>query len=58
MAVVVAADDVEAATAALTAAGETVLSIGMVEAGPRGCTVAGSAGTWSARDAWSATHTA
>jgi phosphoribosylformylglycinamidine cyclo-ligase len=56
MAVVVAAADVEAATSALTTAGETVLTVGTIETGQRGCTVIGSAGTWSARADWTATH--
>jgi len=42
---------------ALTTAGETVFRIGRVDAGTRGCTVRGSVGTWSAREAWSSTHT-
>jgi len=42
----------------LTAAGETVFRIGEVVAGDRGCTVTGSQGTWSARDAWEARHLA
>ena len=37
-------------------AGETVFTIGRVEAGPRGCTVSGSAETWWARSGWTATH--
>jgi phosphoribosylformylglycinamidine cyclo-ligase len=40
----------------LTAAGETVYRIGQIEQGQAGCTVNGSAGTWSAREDWSATH--
>jgi phosphoribosylformylglycinamidine cyclo-ligase len=48
--------DVEAVTATLEAAGETVFAIGAVEAGERGCTVRGSTGTWSAEADWSATH--
>jgi len=40
----------------LETAGETVFRIGHVEAGETGCTVTGSAGTWSAREDWSATH--
>lgn len=40
----------------LEAAGETVHRIGLIEAGQAGCTVTGSAGTWSARESWSATH--
>lgn len=58
MAAIVAADEAEAAAAALTEAGETVFRIGRVDAGPRGCTVTGSDGTWSARGAWTATHAA
>lgn len=54
MAVVVSADTVDAITEALAAAGETVFRIGAIEAGARGCTVRGSAETWSAREAWSA----
>ena len=56
MAVIVAADSADEVAAALTAAGETVFAIGKVEAGTRGCTVSGSAETWSARAGWSATH--
>ena len=40
----------------LEAAGEIVHRIGLIEAGKTGCTVTGSAGTWSAREDWSATH--
>ena len=56
MAVIVAAEEVEQVAEALGDAGETVHRIGMVEAGSRGCTVRGSADTWSAREDWSATH--
>ncbi|WP_343521287.1 phosphoribosylformylglycinamidine cyclo-ligase [Sphingomonas sp.] len=56
MVAVVAADQADAAAHALEAAGETVHRIGTIEAGQRGCTVAGGAETWSAREAWSATH--
>ncbi len=56
MALVVAEDDVKDVTEALEAAGEKVARIGRVEAGPRGCTVAGPAGAWSARSDWTATH--
>ncbi|WP_156678669.1 phosphoribosylformylglycinamidine cyclo-ligase [Sphingomonas profundi] len=56
MAVIVAEGDADAVTARLEDAGETVLRIGRVEAGEKGCTVAGPADTWSARAAWSATH--
>ncbi|GGD90841.1 phosphoribosylformylglycinamidine cyclo-ligase [Tsuneonella deserti] len=44
--------------AELEAEGEGVTRIGEVIAGPRGCTVRGSAGTWSAREAWEARHLA
>ncbi len=53
---IVRAAEADAVTTALEAAGETVHRIGRVEAGERGCTVRGSAETWSAREAWSATY--
>ena len=56
MAVVVRPDEAETVTQALAAIGETVFRIGTIEAGERGCTVTGSAETWSARAAWRATH--
>jgi phosphoribosylformylglycinamidine cyclo-ligase len=56
MAVVVDEAELDAVAAALTEAGETVFRIGRVESGARGCTVRGSAGTWSARGDWTATH--
>ncbi|WP_019833346.1 phosphoribosylformylglycinamidine cyclo-ligase [Sphingomonas sp. PR090111-T3T-6A] len=56
MAVVVAAADVDAVTATLEAAGETVHRIGRIEAGEKGCTVSGKDETWAKREAWSATH--
>ncbi len=56
MAVFVREGDVDAVTAALTAAGESVSRIGDVAAGEKGCTVSGSVETWSAKSAWSATH--
>jgi phosphoribosylformylglycinamidine cyclo-ligase len=56
MAVIVRADDVALVTRQLEAAGETVLTIGHIEPGERGCTVSGSVETWSAREPWSATH--
>ena len=58
MALVVAESDVASVSANLAAAGETVLTIGRIEAGPRGCTVRGSAGSWSARADWTASHDA
>ncbi|MBP8234181.1 MAG: phosphoribosylformylglycinamidine cyclo-ligase [Rhizorhabdus sp.] len=56
MAVIVSADDVDAVTSELAAAGETVFRIGHIAEGEKGCTVTGSAETWSARADWSATH--
>ena len=56
MVAIVSADEADAVAADLTAAGETVYRIGHVEAGTRGCTVRGSAETWSARKDWSASH--
>lgn len=58
MIAVVSADKADAVAQALGAAGETVHRIGTIEAGQRGCTVAGSSDTWSARAEWSATHNA
>ena len=43
-------------TATLEAAGETVVTVGRIEAGEKGCTVRGSTETWSAKGDWSATH--
>lgn len=56
MVAVVAANQADAVASELEAAGETVHRIGMIEAGQRGCTVTGSAETWSARADWEATH--
>ncbi|HZF95861.1 MAG TPA: AIR synthase-related protein, partial [Allosphingosinicella sp.] len=56
MAVIVSQDDANDVAQALEQAGETSFVIGRVEAGPRGCTVSGAQGIWSARDDWSATH--
>jgi len=56
MAVVVAPDDADAVTAALTAAGETVYRIGRIADGAKGCTVSGSVETWSALGDWRAVH--
>ena len=44
--------------AELEAEGEAVSRIGEVIGGPRGCTVRGSAGTWSAKADWEARHDA
>ncbi|HZU62625.1 MAG TPA: phosphoribosylformylglycinamidine cyclo-ligase [Novosphingobium sp.] len=58
MVLAVAAEEAEALAADLAAAGEQVHRIGTIRAGTRGCTVAGSAETWSARESWEATHNA
>jgi phosphoribosylformylglycinamidine cyclo-ligase len=44
--------------AELEAEGQEVMRIGEVMEGPRGCTVRGSTGTWSAREPWEARHDA
>jgi phosphoribosylformylglycinamidine cyclo-ligase len=56
MVAIVAPQDVDEVTERLGAAGETVHRIGWIEPGDKGCTVRGTAGTWSAREAWSASH--
>jgi phosphoribosylformylglycinamidine cyclo-ligase len=56
MALIVSPDQAQAVSAALAEAGEEVAEIGRIEPGARGCTVSGSAGTWSARAPWSAMH--
>jgi phosphoribosylformylglycinamidine cyclo-ligase len=56
MALIVSPDEAQAVSAALVEAGEEVAEIGRIEPGARGCTVSGSAGTWSARAPWSAMH--
>ncbi|CAM3240217.1 Phosphoribosylformylglycinamidine cyclo-ligase [Sphingomonas antarctica] len=56
MAVIVRPEEVDAVTESLAAAGETVVTLGHIDAGERGCTVTGSSETWSARAPWSATH--
>lgn len=54
MAVIVTAEEAEPVATALTAAGETVVKIGTIDAGKRGCTVRGNAGAWSAKQDWQA----
>jgi phosphoribosylformylglycinamidine cyclo-ligase len=54
MAVIVAPELAEAVGTELTDA----LEIGRIEAGQRGCTVSGQAGTWGSPKDWSATHNA
>jgi phosphoribosylformylglycinamidine cyclo-ligase len=56
MAVIVDEGDVTDVKKELEAAGETVLRIGHIAAGDKGCTVNGSIETWGGRTDWSATH--
>ena len=56
MVLAVAADRAETVIGRLEAAGETAFRIGEIGEGPRGCTVRGSQGTWSARAEWQAAH--
>jgi phosphoribosylformylglycinamidine cyclo-ligase len=56
MVAVVAEAEADGISADLAAAGETVFRVGRIEAGAKGCTVSGSAETWSAMAAWSSTH--
>jgi phosphoribosylformylglycinamidine cyclo-ligase len=56
MALLLSEADVLNVSEQLEKAGESVFRIGRVEAGERGCTVAGPAESWSSREAWSATH--
>ena len=58
MVLAVAADEVEAVARDLTAVGEVVHRIGVIEPGGRGCTVSGSSEAWSARASWEAVHVA
>jgi phosphoribosylformylglycinamidine cyclo-ligase len=58
MATVVSPDMVTEVQSLLEGAGETVFEIGRIEEGPRGCTVAGRAGTWNSPKEWFATHNA
>jgi len=56
MVAIVAPEDAAEVTEQLEAAGETVHRIGRIEPGETGCTVRGSADTWSALEDWSASH--
>jgi phosphoribosylformylglycinamidine cyclo-ligase len=56
MIAIVAEDDADPIGDALRDAGETVHRIGRIQSDDKGCTVTGSAETWSARAKWSATH--
>jgi len=50
--------NVEIVRSRLEDAGETVLAVGEIVDGQRGCTVRGAAGVWSARGDWEAVHNA
>jgi phosphoribosylformylglycinamidine cyclo-ligase len=56
MALIAPQENVKDVTETFERSGETVFEIGAIEAGERGCTVAGPADSWSSRDAWSASH--
>ena len=56
MALIVPEADLSVVSEALEKAGETVLRIGRIEPGRRGCSVSGSRGIWSAREDWTARH--
>ena len=56
MILIVSEDDAKNVTQAIENEGETVWTIGRIESGQRGCTVNGSACTWSGRTSWSAAH--
>ncbi|ARU16626.1 phosphoribosylformylglycinamidine cyclo-ligase [Croceicoccus marinus] len=56
MVLAAAPDEADSLAADLEAAGETVLRIGEIRGGTRGCTVSGKAAEWSAKADWTATH--
>ena len=56
MVLIVPEPEVESVLQALKTAGEESWPIGRVMPGERGCTINGSAGTWSGRSAWSVVH--
>jgi phosphoribosylformylglycinamidine cyclo-ligase len=58
MAVILGPEHVDAISDNLDGAGETVLDIGRIESGARGCTIEGSAGSWNSPGEWSATYNA
>ena len=58
MAIIVDPTEARAVAEAVCASEELVFEIGRVEEGQRGCTVNGSAGSWSSSNDWSATHNA
>jgi phosphoribosylformylglycinamidine cyclo-ligase len=58
MVAIVDAGQGDAVAKALEGAGESVIALGRIEAGRRGCTVRGPAGSWGSPEDWSATHDA
>jgi len=56
MAVIVDESEVHAVSDAVASFEIAVFQIGTIEAGQRGCTVSGAAGTWNSDKDWSATH--
>jgi phosphoribosylformylglycinamidine cyclo-ligase len=58
MVVIVAEGLADRVTTELEGSGETVLRIGRIESGQRGCTVSGPAGSWGASEDWVAGHDA
>ncbi len=56
MVAIVAAGDAEAVISRLAESGEQAMVIGRVEAGQRGCSVRGAAGSWGSSGDWAAIH--
>ena len=56
MVAIVAEADAESVISRLNSSGERATVIGRVEAGQRGCTVRGTAGSWGSSEAWAAIH--
>ena len=56
MVIAVAADEADKVAERLETIGETVVRVGTIEGGERGCTVRGSEETWAASEAWKAVH--
>lgn len=56
MALVVAPEQADSVAKSVKGAGESVLEIGRIEEGERGCTISGQAGAWNSAEDWSATH--
>jgi phosphoribosylformylglycinamidine cyclo-ligase len=58
MAVIADRGQVDQICEQVSGTGETAFEIGRIEAGQRGCTVSGKAGSWNSSEDWSATHNA